>query len=794
MHRLDSSFRLKKQAAAERRRRRRRRRLVAGGGAVVALAVVAASYGLVRHWSSSDLDENLRPTEASAALPPDASVYVPTLIDLPGDPMLITLSGDTGEEVRKTSVPRPEGLAGEGIPPQVEVLSDRMLSSSERFMTTIPSTQQDFAFFQAQRAGADAAAAAAPVVKASLEPPDADKTGAGAGVVLDPQGGWSETIGNGSQPLPKFRKTKIANNTSVADVIPETLRFDATQESFVKILHKRSLEDVVLDNHYPAGDARAAAETLKSLFGRGSLEPGDVVAMRGVRADRASRTLSLRQVSVYSSDAFIGTLARENGTGPFVSGVDPWVRKDLFNYSGAPEEDGHKRQYRLLDAIYSAAARNNVPASVIGEAIMYLSRGQDLNAFATADEQLTLVYSEKGRSDDGVKGRVLYVGIRGDQTSMECFVYREPGGDFACISGDDVLRTAIAGNGMVTPVDGVLTATFGPSKHPVLDTVRMNKGVDWAAPAGTPVVAAFDGKVVFMGDAGGYGNLVRLQHPGGGETRYAHLQGFAAGLAVGSEVKAGTVIGRVGATGLATGPGLHFELYRNGVAVDPLAASVGSSTGDAAVDTLTSRIIHVESGGSARAKNPLSSATGLGQFIDATWLRMMNTYRPDLASRLSTAQLLDLRYDPTISREMVRNLAREGEAYLKSRGQTVTAGRLYLCHFLGMEGAGRVLAAPGDAQLVAVLGQGVISANPFLAGKSAAYVIDWAERKMGNRAASIASAAAAVVRQVKVTSPEFLRYRKAIDVIVASAEGPGKRPAGDGPASSQAASGTPRAR
>ncbi|TIU47340.1 MAG: M23 family peptidase, partial [Mesorhizobium sp.] len=127
---------------------------------------------------------------------------------------------------------------------------------------------------------------------------------------------------------------------------------------------------------------------------------------------------------------------------------------------------------------------------------------------------------------------------------------------------------------------------------------------------------------------------------------------------------------------------------------------------------------HVESGGSARAKNPLSSATGAGQFITKTWIRMMNTYRPDLARSLSTADLLALRYDATLSREMVRNLAREGEAYLRARGHQITAGRLYLCHFLGMEGAAQVLAAPGSAQLSAVLGAAVIQANPFLTGKT----------------------------------------------------------------------------
>src|SRR5690606_3286053 len=239
--------------------------------------------------------------------------------------------------------------------------------------------------------------------------------------------------------------------------------------------------------------------------------------------------------------------------------------------------------------------------------------------------------------------------------------------------------------GMVTPVRGVLTASFGPQRDPVSRKVRVNKGVDWTAPLGTPVVAAFDGEVAFAGDGGDDGNLVRIAHSGGRETRYAHLDRFADGIAAGARVKAGGVIGYVGNTGVSAGPHLHFELLVNGTAVDPLASAAMASDGSA-VEVLTDRIIRVESGGNAAAKNPLSSATGLGQFIDSAWLRMMRTYRPDLANSLSRADLRALRFDPTISREMVRNLAREGEAYLRARGQAVTAGRLYLCHFLGMEG------------------------------------------------------------------------------------------------------------
>lgn len=145
---------------------------------------------------------------------------------------------------------------------------------------------------------------------------------------------------------------------------------------------------------------------------------------------------------------------------------------------------------------------------------------------------------------------------------------------------------------------------------------------------------------------------------------------------------------------------------------------------------------------------------------------MMNTYRPDLARSMSRGDLLALRFDPTISREMVRNLAREGEAYLRARGHSITAGRLYLCHFLGMQGAAQVLSSSSGAQLVDVLGPGVISANPFLTGKDASYVIAWAERKMGGRAPATSSAPTVETREVRQTSPEFARYKAALTTLV----------------------------
>ncbi|TIW37930.1 MAG: M23 family metallopeptidase, partial [Mesorhizobium sp.] len=285
----------------------------------------------------------------------------------------------------------------------------------------------------------------------------------------------------------------------------EYQRYKATEDTFVKILNDRSLDSVALDARFSAEDAKLAGEALKTLFNRESLEPGYVVAMRGFRPTRETTTMSLMQVSIYAKNVFVGTLTR-NAAGVFVSGVDPWVREDLFNYSGAQAQGTHKRQYRLLDAIYSTAARNKVPTGVIGEAIMYLSRGQDLDAFASEEQRLVLIYSQRPRGKEETAGRVLYVGVQGAEKSLDCFVFQQTDGQFACVSGDDQVRSLTVTNGMVTPVNGVMTSTFGPRKHPILGTVRIHKGVDWAAPLGTPIAAAFDGEVVFQGDGGGYGN------------------------------------------------------------------------------------------------------------------------------------------------------------------------------------------------------------------------------------------------------------------------------------------------
>jgi murein DD-endopeptidase MepM/ murein hydrolase activator NlpD len=122
-----------------------------------------------------------------------------------------------------------------------------------------------------------------------------------------------------------------------------------------------------------------------------------------------------------------------------------------------------------------------------------------------------------------------------------------------------------------TPVEFTrISSRFNPSRrHPVLNTIRAHKGVDYAAPTGTPVRAAGDGRVQFAGRKGGYGNVLEIAHPRGVVTVYGHLSRYARGVRTGSKVAQGEIVAYVGMSGLATGPHLHYEYRVNGVHKNP---------------------------------------------------------------------------------------------------------------------------------------------------------------------------------------------------------------------------------
>ena len=148
----------------------------------------------------------------------------------------------------------------------------------------------------------------------------------------------------------------------------------------------------------------------------------------------------------------------------------------------------------------------------------------------------------------------------------------------------------------------------------------------------------------------------------------------------------------------------------------------------------TDQIINVESAGNPNASNPNSSASGLGQFIDSTWLNTVRAHRPDIADGKSDADLIALKSDPALSREMTGAYASDNQAHLKQNGLPVTPGTTYLAHFAGPGGAVKVLQADPNAPIESVLTPGAIAANPFLKGMTAQGLQAWAAKKMGTPA------------------------------------------------------------
>jgi murein DD-endopeptidase MepM/ murein hydrolase activator NlpD len=183
-------------------------------------------------------------------------------------------------------------------------------------------------------------------------------------------------------------------------------------------------------------------------------------------------------------------------------------------------------------------------------------------------DEFTVIYEEIWR--DGVKlrnGAIVAAEFVNQGTAYRAARYEDASGrsDYYTPDGRSLRKAFIR-----APINFTrISSNFNPSRrHPVLNTIRAHRGVDYAAPTGTPIRAAGDGKVLFRGVQGGYGNVIILQHGGNITTLYGHMSKFGKAR-VGARVKQSDVIGYVGKSGLATGPHLHYEYRVNGVHRNP---------------------------------------------------------------------------------------------------------------------------------------------------------------------------------------------------------------------------------
>lgn len=184
-------------------------------------------------------------------------------------------------------------------------------------------------------------------------------------------------------------------------------------------------------------------------------------------------------------------------------------------------------------------------------------------------DSFSVTYERQSQDGEFIKdGPVLAVEFRNAERVLRAVRYVDPDGKANYYAPDGrSLRKAF----IRTPVEFTrISSRFGGRRHPVLNRIRAHKGVDYAAPTGTPVRAAGDGRVKFLGRKGGYGNVVEIAHANGVTTVYGHLSRFGKSLRSGARVTQNQTIGYVGSTGLATGPHLHYEYRIRGMHVDPL--------------------------------------------------------------------------------------------------------------------------------------------------------------------------------------------------------------------------------
>ena len=240
--------------------------------------------------------------------------------------------------------------------------------------------------------------------------------------------------------------------------------------------------------------------------------------------------------------------------------------------SSEPEVGAQRFTGRVGENLSASLLAAGVPEQQGREYVAILGRAIQLADGLSVDDTFDLVIERK---PDGKFGQLLYVGLdriaRADVellkwTDGKQVIWVNADG----VGGQDSSRIAL-------PVHGRMTSGFGERFHPILGYVRFHDGVDLAASAGTPIVAAADGRVVGAGWHGGYGQQVEIAHSGGLETSYGHMSRIAAHI--GQVVRKGEVIGWVGSTGLSTGPHLHFEVTRNGRPVNPMSVKMNNGPG-----------------------------------------------------------------------------------------------------------------------------------------------------------------------------------------------------------------------
>lgn len=314
-----------------------------------------------------------------------------------------------------------------------------------------------------------------------------------------------------------------------------------------------------------SADAYNVVKALSKHYDLRKVRPGQKIEVNYNREGRDSRSFKNLVMNI---DPVKNVHVKKDGEEDFVSEIE---EKELVKRTYAYNTE-------IETSLYGSAARAGIPPQVIAEMIRIYSWNVDFQRDTRRGDKIEVLY-EAMETEDGSFARygdVLYANLSVSGKDVPIYRYEMKDGrvDYFEPDGYSIRKTL-----MKTPVDGArLSSGYGMRRHPVLGYNKMHKGIDFAAPTGTPIYAAGDGTIEFKGRKGGYGNYIRIRHNSKLKTAYAHMSKFGRGMGTGKRVKQGDVIGYIGTTGRSTGPHLHYEVHVNGKQVNP--RSVDLPTGE----------------------------------------------------------------------------------------------------------------------------------------------------------------------------------------------------------------------
>jgi murein DD-endopeptidase MepM/ murein hydrolase activator NlpD len=383
---------------------------------------------------------------------------------------------------------------------------------------------------------------------------------------VDPQRFASDT--DTLDLIGRFSARVVEENSSVAAPTAITEKTPEYAEDIIPVRASEPLSTAMVSAGYAKAEAKDVEDFFASIYNRRDLSEGDVLRVGIVQEGEKARII---RVSLYARGTHQLTIAVDD-KGNFVTGNEPPYLSAVataFDSGPAPIADSSQLP-RIYDGIYRAALSYGMDKDMVARLVRLLSSRVDFQARLKPMDSLNVFFGLDDSTGEATRdSELLFVHARFGDTDTTLYRFQDPEDntvDYFDANGRSLEQFLIR-----NPVpQGVFKSGFGMRRHPILGYMRMHTGVDWAAPRGTPIIAAGNGVVIKAGwDKGGYGNQTLIQHPNGYVTSYNHQSAIAKGVKEGARVRQGQVIGWIGTTGLSTGPHLHYEVIVNGNKVDP---------------------------------------------------------------------------------------------------------------------------------------------------------------------------------------------------------------------------------